>query len=124
MDDEGGFYAGWNPAELPLEDIDWEHRSEYIQSRSRRRPGDHDISPEWATEAALDISRLVAAPDPASKSGKTIRVVGQSVTLNRVLVVILLPKGQIADGRWWGVNAWLAGTRETRLYFGPEGGTP
>jgi hypothetical protein len=110
-------YHGLSLSELVIEDVDWTHRGDYIQQRSRRRPGDVDIWPEWATEAVFDEERLLGL-DPASKSGLGIRVVGKSQQANRVLVVILIPKSfPLIDGSWWGVNAWIASTRLQRRYL-------
>jgi hypothetical protein len=109
--------TGWRPGNLPIEDIDWHYRGEYIRTRSRRRPGDFDVEPEWATEAASDENRKIAAPDPSSKTGQTIRVLGYSQAVNRVLVVILRPKNlPDVDGSWWGVNAWAASSTAMRRY--------
>ncbi len=49
--------------------LDWQYRSEYIASRSARRPCDTGIEPAWADEAFADDDALVDSPDPASKSG-------------------------------------------------------
>ncbi len=91
--------------------LDWRHRSEYIRSRSARRPGDIDIEPAWADEAFADADALVDSPDPASKSGKTDRLVGYSVTARMVVVVIYLRDELV------GVNAWKANETQTRRYW-------
>jgi hypothetical protein len=106
------------PAEdLWIEDVDWTYRGNYIRTRSERRAGDYDVEPEWATQAVMDEHRLVAAPDPASKNGQTIRVVGYSGSADRVLVVILLPLDwPPITGHWVGVNAWAANSTHIRRY--------
>lgn len=115
----GPRFYGIAPEDLPIDDVDWEHRGAYIRTRSTRRPGDFDVEPEWATEAAFDEFRRVAAPDPASKTGESIRVVGYSQSADRVLVVILRPKRLPSiDGSWWGVNAWAANSTAMRRYQG------
>jgi len=48
------------------EGIDWRHRGDYIVK--------HGLTPELANEAFADPNRLVIDPDPASVSGRTIRV--------------------------------------------------
>ncbi len=100
---------------LPIDEVDWTHRADYIRTRSRRkgRP-EFDVEPEWATQAALDSRRQVG--DGRSESGETIRVVGWSALANEVLTVLLLPKGHPPTGEWWGVNAWKADDRERRVY--------
>lgn len=115
----GSVFYGVAPDELPFDDIDWEHRGGYIRTRSSRKPGDFDVEPEWATEAVFDENRMIAAPDPASKSGESVRLLGYSQSVNRVLVVILRPKNlPTIDGVWWGVNAWAANSMALRRYRG------
>lgn len=94
--------------------IDWRWRGDYIRLR-------HRIRPAWADEAALsDPFALWINPDPASASGRSIRVIGYSESADSVLVVILLPAdagiSDRPDGTWWGVNAWLANDRDQRIY--------
>lgn len=91
--------------------LDWQYRSEYIASRSARRPGDTDIEPAWADEAFADEDALVDSPDPASKSGKTDRLVGYSRKARMVIVVVYLRDELI------GVNAWKANETQTRRYW-------
>ena len=117
-------YHGVPLSQLEIRDVDWTHRGEYIATRSQRRPGDVDIVPEWATEAVFDEERLLGL-DPGSKSGWGVRVVGQSVRMNRVLMVTVIPKHMpTLDGSWWGVNAWIANTTAQRRYYAndPIGG--
>lgn len=114
-------YHGIDPAELIINDVDWSERGQYIQKRSIRRPGDFDVHPEWATEAIFDEERLVA-PDPASKNGLGLRVIGYSASADRVLTVILIPKDieTISEGSWWGVNAWASNSTDMRRYYSSE----
>ncbi len=90
--------------------LDWRYRSEYIRTRSARRPGDIDIEPAWADEACADDDALVDSPDPAPKSGRTDRLVGYSPTARMVIVVIYL-RDELVD-----VNAWKANATQTRRY--------
>lgn len=91
--------------------LDWRYRSEYIRSRSARHPGDTNIEPAWADEAFADDDAFVDSPDPASKSGKTDRLVGYSPTGRMVIVVVYLRDELI------GVNAWKANETQTRRYW-------
>ena len=91
--------------------LDWQYRAEYIASRSARRPGDTDIEPAWADEAFADDDAVVDSPDPASKSGKTDRLVGYSRMARMVIVVIYLRDELI------GVNAWKANETQTHRYW-------
>ena len=108
-------YDGIPYGELPIEEVDWTHRADYIRTRSLRkgRP-EFDVEPEWATQAALDPKGLVG--DGRSESGETIRVVGRSVLAKEVLTVLLLPKEHPPAGDWWDVNAWKANNGERREY--------
>jgi hypothetical protein len=60
--------------------LDWQYRADYIRTRSSRRLGDTDIEPAWADEAFDDDAALVDSPDPVSKSGRTDRLVGYSLS--------------------------------------------
>lgn len=93
------------------ERLDWQYRGDYICSRSSRRAGDTDIEPAWADEAFADDDALVDSPDPASKSGKTDRLVGYSPAARLVIVVIYLREGLI------GVNAWKANPTQVSRYL-------
>jgi hypothetical protein len=59
-------------------------------------------------------------PDPASASGRSVRVIGHSSTADDVLTVILLPADTDPDdrptGEWWGANAWPSNARDRRIY--------
>lgn len=55
----------------------------------------HGLTPDLADEAWIDPNRLVINPDPSSVSGRTIRVVGWSITLARIVTVIALPDGDV-----------------------------
>ncbi|WP_264030547.1 hypothetical protein [Cellulosimicrobium sp. SH8] len=109
-------FLGWKVSDIPIEDVDWTESREHL-ARSMRKPGERDVQPEWATEAAFDPERLIQAPDPASRSGKSIRIIGRSPAANRVFVVILVPKDDVQHtGAWWGASAWEADSRDVRRY--------
>ena len=91
--------------------MDWDCRTEYIRSRSLRRPGDKDIDSEWTNEAFTDDDALIESPDPVSKSGRTDRLIGYSKTARIVIVVIYLRVEKI------GVNAWKANETQARRYW-------
>lgn len=84
--------------------IDWRHRGEYIAK--------HDMTPLLADEAFADPNRLVINPDPASTSGRTIRVIGWSHSAQRLVTVIVLPEPDVI----WGVNAWPSNSTDERRY--------
>jgi hypothetical protein len=93
--------------------VDWSKRAGYIRDR-------HHVEPAWADEAVADPDASWLDPDPASKSGLSVRVVGFSGSADVLLTVILLAADadpdERADGAWGGVNAWPANERDQRLY--------
>jgi hypothetical protein len=111
-------YEGIEIGKLPIREIDWSKRGEYIRTRSARKGVDEfDVEPAWATEAATE-PRRVLGPDRSSISGRTLRAVGWSDSAGRLLVVIILPRDDDPrTGRWWGVNAWSANSRDIREYW-------
>jgi len=54
----------------------------------------HHITPGQAQEAVEDIDALWIDPDPTSKTGISVRVVGYSHSLREILCVILIPPMQ------------------------------
>jgi hypothetical protein len=47
----GDTYDGIPIPHLPIEEVDWQHRDEYIRTRSKRTgPDEFDVEPEWATQ--------------------------------------------------------------------------
>ena len=87
---------------------DWSRRGDYIAK--------HGVTPAQADEATADPERVVIDPDPASKSGRSVRIVGYATTAQAVLTVIVLDD----EGTTYGVNAWKANVRDQRLYRGDE----
>ncbi len=94
--------------------LDWQYRADYIRTRSSRRPGDTDIEPAWADEA-FDDAALVDSPDPASKSGRSTRLAGYSLSARMVIVVTYLRDGLT------GVNAWKANPDSGQPLLGRAG---
>lgn len=90
------------------EAADWTHRGAYIAK--------HDVTPTQADEALSDPERVVITPDPASMSGRGVRIIGYSTTALAVLTVIVLDD----EGTRFGVNAWKANARDKRIYEGKE----
>ena len=93
--------------------MDWSTRAEYVRSR-------HGVESPWADEAVDDDHALWLVPDPASRSGHSVRVIGYSVSAQEVLTAILVDAGVDAeerpDGEWWGSNARVASAPDKRLY--------
>jgi hypothetical protein len=76
--------------------------------------------PAWADEAVADEHAVWLQPDPASRSGASVRVIGWSRSASEVLTVILVEArvdpSELPHGDWWGANAWVANERDRRLY--------
>lgn len=89
-------------------EAEWTHRAEYIVK--------HAVTPQLANEALSDPDRLVIDPDPSSRSGRTVRVIGWLPSASALLTVIVLPD----DETLWGVNAWRSNTTDRRRYLGKE----
>jgi uncharacterized DUF497 family protein len=87
---------------------DWSHRGDYIAK--------HGVNPAEADEAIADPDRVVLSPDPASKSGRGVRVIGYSITAEAILTVIVLDH----EGSTIGVNAWKANPKDQQRYEGTE----
>lgn len=106
--------------DLAIESVDWTHRGEHIRARSQRYGrSEFDVEPEWATEAALDPSRLI---DRSSEH--SIVVLGLSPSAppkdpqdeGRLLKVWLVPK-DLDRGDWWGASACEANASDRRKYW-------
>lgn len=82
----------------------WTHRGRYMHLR-------HGVSPEEANVALNDPDAVIIAPDPASRSGRSLRVIGWSG--RRILTVIVVAD----DGVLYGVNGWPANARSQRRYW-------
>ena len=64
--------------------------------------GTPQVTPEEADEAVTDIEHRVRFdPDPHSKSGRGVRVIGYSHSRNKILTVILVHR---EDGVTWGAQ--------------------
>lgn len=72
----------------------------------------HGVTPSEANDALSDPDAVTFDPDPASTSGKSIRVIGRARTTGRLLSVIVLDH----DGTRYGVNGWPANSTDKRRY--------
>ncbi len=93
--------------------IDWSRRGDYIRTR-------HAVEVEWANEAVRDAHAVWLVPDPASRSGHSVRVIGYSGSAGAVITVVLVDADadpdERPDGDWWGSNAWMANERDRGSY--------
>jgi hypothetical protein len=74
----------------------------------------HQITVVEANEAVADIDELWFEPDPHSRSGHGVRVIGYSHRRRAVLTVILVPREDGED--YWGANGWEANSSDRRRY--------
>ena len=105
-------YKGIPLEELRIESVEWtEDRAEHIRSRSiRKGTAELDVEPEWATEAALDPGRIVGLT-----TSESIKVIGYSGAIDRILKIWLFPK-DLEAGDWWGASACEANGTDRRNY--------
>lgn len=83
----------------------WTHRGDYMSAR-------HGVSPAEADDALSDPDAVTFAPDPASVSEESIRVIGRARSTGRIVTVIVLDR----DGARYGVNGWPANPTDQRRY--------
>ncbi len=72
----------------------------------------HGIEIEWAKEALDDPEALRIAPDPSSRSGRSVRTVGYSPSAGALVTVITVADGGIV----YGVNGWRSNEIDARRY--------
>lgn len=88
-----------------MDDVDWSYRGQYVWER-------HLVSVLWMTEALNDPDALEIDPDPSSKSGRSVRTIGFSVTAGFLVTVMTLRDG----GSVYGVNGWKSNEIDTYRY--------
>jgi uncharacterized DUF497 family protein len=91
--------------------VDWTERGDYVVAK-------HQVTPAQADEALDDPDRLVLDPDPASRSGASVRTIGYCASRDELLSVITVEEGGVI----FGVNAWPSNRRDQRKYWeaGPQ----
>lgn len=83
----------------------WDHdRSEHLAR--------HGVSIDQANEALDDSNAVVITPDYASKSGRSVRTIGFSVSFGGILTVITVP----FEGEVYGATAYESDRRDRNLY--------
>lgn len=88
-----------------FEDVDWAHGGQHMWEQ-------HQVTPDQANEALRDPSRIMIEPDYASKSGRTVRVIGYSRSLGDLISVIVIGDGQVQ----YGVYGWKSNDKDRRIY--------
>jgi hypothetical protein len=90
-------------------EIDWQHGQQHMWES-------HGITPQEANEAVNDPVAAWFIPDYASRSGKSIRVIGYSPTAARILTVILVDD-RTCTLDYFGSNAWPANDKDSNAYL-------
>ncbi len=72
----------------------------------------HGIEVGWANEALEDADALRIDPDPASRSGRSVRTIGNSTSVGCLVTVITVEEAGIA----YGVNGWKSNQIDIRRY--------
>lgn len=85
--------------------MDWFYRADYMRER-------HGVEVEWANEALEDPEALRIEPDPASRSGRSVRTIGYSTKAGCLVTVITLEEA----GMTYGVNGWRSSDIDIRRY--------
>ena len=89
-------------------DVDWTHGAAHMWEG-------HRVTVEEANEALADSSAVVSDPDPKSKSGESIRVIGYSESRRALVTVILVRDAAVP---WlWGANGWPSNVADRRSYM-------
>lgn len=88
-----------------FERVDWSIRGEYMLRK-------HGIAPDVADEALTDPNLVTIDPDYNSTSGRSIRVIGFSISADSLLTIIVLRHAQTT----YGVNGWPANEKDRRIY--------
>ncbi|HUE60533.1 MAG TPA: hypothetical protein VMO88_13205 [Acidimicrobiales bacterium] len=85
--------------------VDWSYRADYMRER-------HGIEVEWANEALADPDALRIDPDPASRSGRSVRTIGYSTSAGYLVTVITVEDAGVA----YGVNGWKSNEIDIHRY--------
>lgn len=85
--------------------VNWSKRADYIWS-------EHQTTTMQADEALADPDRVVLDPDPASRSGVSVRTIGYSAARGALVTVITVEEDNIV----YGVNAWGSNPTDRRRY--------
>lgn len=95
-------------------DVEWKYGEAHMWDS-------HQVAAQHANEALNDPDAVWFDPDPTSKSGIGVRVIGYSHSLDEVLTVIVLHRDKLGDevdtdAQWVGSNGWKSKPKERRIY--------
>lgn len=86
--------------------VDWTYGADHMWTN-------HKVSVTEANEALTDVDALWFDPDPTSKSGRSVRVIGYSHSRRAVLSIILVRRD---EGGYCGANGWESNKSDRRRY--------
>jgi hypothetical protein len=87
--------------------VDWTYGADHMWDT-------HKVTVVEANEALTDIDAVWFDPDPKSKSGRSIRVIGYSHSRQEILTVILVVDPSV---NWlWGANGWPSNSTDIVKY--------
>jgi uncharacterized DUF497 family protein len=89
-----------------VSDVDWVYGAQHMWDN-------HKVATAEADEAINDIDAVWFDPDPASRSNRSVRVIGYSHSWRAILTVILVRRG---DGAYYGANGWESNPADQRRY--------
>lgn len=89
--------------------VDWSHRDVHMFAR-------HRITTSQADEALSDPERVVIEPDYASRSGRSVRIIGYAASLSDVLTIIIVHH----DGVDYGASGWRSNSKDRAIYHSKE----
>ena len=74
----------------------------------------HRVSIAEANEAIADVDALWFDPDPASNSGRSVRILGYSHSRRTILTIILVRRAE--ERGYWGATGWESNGSDRRRY--------
>jgi len=77
----------------------------------------HRILPEWVEQACADTDRVILDPDPASRSGRSVRIVGFSSGYGYPITIVAVRRRDHLVV----ASAWRANSRDRRTYREGQG---
>jgi hypothetical protein len=84
--------------------VDWVYGAQHMWDN-------HKVATAEADEAVSDIDAVWFDPDPASRSNRSVRVIGYSHSRRAILTVILVHRD---DGTYYGANCWESNPADQR----------
>jgi uncharacterized DUF497 family protein len=86
--------------------VDWTYGAQHMWDN-------HKVATAEADEAVHDIDAVWFDPDPASRSHRSVRVIGYSHSRRTILTVILVRRD---EGTYYGANGWESNPSDQRRY--------